>query len=175
MATSAPTRSGLLLDLADPQPSQVCIEDIAHSLSQQCRFNGHTRDFYSVAEHSVRVSWAVPEGFRLVALMHDAHEAYTGDITLPMRNLLGPDLVEKICDRVQSVIADKFDFHRWTAARVHEADKVLVATEARDQMNADFDDPRWMLPHPPLDEVIEPWGILESRRRFLRTFELLRP
>lgn len=83
------------LNLGLVQPEDITIEDIAHSLAYQCRFNGHTKRFYSVAEHSVILSQLIePKSEvqnlerRLCALLHDAAECYTGDITGPVRTLL---------------------------------------------------------------------------------------
>lgn len=67
----------------DPRPEDVCLEDIAHALSNLCRFNGHCRSFYSVAQHSVLVSENCVFAFR--GLLHDAAEAYLGDMSRPMK------------------------------------------------------------------------------------------
>lgn len=86
--TRTQTHSGKLFDIFNPRPEDICIEDIAHALSMQCRFNGHTKQFYSVAEHSLncaRIAATLdndPEAIWL-ALMHDAHEAYIGDLPGP--------------------------------------------------------------------------------------------
>lgn len=88
------TYSGRILDLDFIESKDVCIQDIAHSLAYQCRFNGHTRSFYSVAEHSVLLAdlVQVDSGVqnltrRMAALLHDSAEAYIGDITGPVRCL----------------------------------------------------------------------------------------
>lgn len=83
------TFTGRTIRPLDPNPDDIVIEDIAHALSQQCRFTGHTRKFSSVAEHSVRVSWMVPRSLALEALLHDASEAYLADIARPVKKAPG--------------------------------------------------------------------------------------
>lgn len=87
------THTGKRFEIFNPQPDAICIEDIAHSLAHICRFNGHTKKFYSVAEHSLncaRIAAALTTDPRAVwaTLMHDAHEAYTCDIPKPWRDSL---------------------------------------------------------------------------------------
>lgn len=65
--------------------ASVTIEAIAHALGNLCRFTGHVREFYSVAEHSVHCSHLVPEEFALEALLHDGHEALVGDMASPLK------------------------------------------------------------------------------------------
>jgi len=81
------TYTGLDLDPLDPQPEALAIEDIAHGLAHTCRFSGQCPRFYSVAEHSVRVSRMVPARDALVALLHDATEAYLSDLVSPLKAL----------------------------------------------------------------------------------------
>lgn len=81
-----------------PLPGEICIEDIAHGLSNICRFGGHTKHFYSVAEHSLRVSFAISVQpvaslaarheqriHAMQGLLHDAPEAYYGDMIRPLK------------------------------------------------------------------------------------------
>ena len=89
------THSGQVLDFDFIKPENVSIEDIAHSLSFQCRFNGHTKRFYSVAEHSLVLRDLVQEesgiqnlNRRIAAMLHDAAECYLGDITKPAKERL---------------------------------------------------------------------------------------
>lgn len=72
----------------DPRPNEICIEDIAHALSLQCRYGGHTRRFYSVAEHCCILANYAPPHLMLTALMHDAAEAYLVDVPRPIKKSL---------------------------------------------------------------------------------------
>lgn len=82
------TYTGRKFDLLNPDPSMICIEDIAHALSLKCRWGGHTSRFYSVAEHSLNVMSRVSEAAKFEALLHDAAEAYLGDIASPFKDSL---------------------------------------------------------------------------------------
>lgn len=89
--------SGTLIDLAHPQTTDIDIEDIARSLANIMRFNGHLETQISVARHSLEVSYLVPTELALAALLHDAHEAYVGDVVRPVKRFLmlrGVDLDE---------------------------------------------------------------------------------
>lgn len=110
--TIATTFSGLGLSLLDPQPDQVDIHDIARALSQINRFNGNTRFPYSVGLHSLMAAEAGASightaQFKLAALMHDAAEAYVGDVSTPVKELLG-DKFRDIERRVSEVIYRKY-------------------------------------------------------------------
>ncbi len=90
VGSSILTHSGELFDYANPDPQTICIEDIAHGLSNFCRYVGQCDPFYSVAEHSVHVSRIVEPKYALWGLLHDASEAYIGDVAKPLKQLL-PD------------------------------------------------------------------------------------
>lgn len=96
---------GTLFDLADPECSDFTITDIAHALGRVCRFAGHTNRFYSVAEHCVHVALLVPMELVRPALLHDASEAFIGDVTRPLKAML-PDYRE-IEARVEDAISDR--------------------------------------------------------------------
>lgn len=83
------THSGRMVDLLDVKPEDIHFDDIAHSLAQTCRFVGHTKRHYSVAEHSINVARLLPEPIKIYGLLHDAHEAYIGDISTPLKRTLG--------------------------------------------------------------------------------------
>lgn len=102
------TIGGRYLDAMNPKPGQISIGDIAFGLSRVCRFAGHTRKFYSVAQHSCDVCDMVPDSLKLQALLHDASEAYIGDLPSPIKQLL-PDY-QVLEQRIMEAIAKKFNF-----------------------------------------------------------------
>jgi hypothetical protein len=87
------TRSGGVFYPGNPRAEDVRLGDIAHALSQIGRFTGHTSEFYSVAQHCVLVSYLCPSEYALWGLLHDAAEAYIGDVSSPLKSLL-PDYRE---------------------------------------------------------------------------------
>lgn len=156
----------------DPRPEEVSILDIAHSLSHQCRFSGHTREFYSVAEHSVRVSQIVPVPHALWALLHDAAEAYLLDWPRPLKQsgLMGW-LYRRAERRLMRVICQRFGLDAAQPECVGLADQILLATEQRDLFGK--------LPGAsngagvPLPEKIAPLTPTESKAAFLQRFQEL--
>jgi hypothetical protein len=131
------THSGLWFDFNDPQPDQICIEDIAHALAHICRYAGHSHTFYSVAEHSVRVSFICAPGDELWGLLHDASEAYMGDIVAPLKRLL-PDY-QQIELKVQTAILQKFGLPLTPPSTVKWADMTMLVTEAKELCHSNWD------------------------------------
>src|SRR5665811_1025646 len=83
------TFTGIYMNVFEPTPEMISIEDIAHALTMQCRFGGHLPDFYSVAQHSLNCSYLIDNPkLKLTALLHDASEAYLLDIPRPIKNNL---------------------------------------------------------------------------------------
>lgn len=154
-----------------PCAEEVDIETIAHALSLVCRYGGHCREFYSVAEHCVRVSRLCAStglDVGLEGLLHDANEAYLGDCIKPLKRTLGWARIEKPLDKV---IAERFGLvHPWPS-EVVQADLILLATEKRDLVDADGD---WGPLPEPLGETIRPWSSAKARERFLATYQVLR-
>ena len=126
------TFTGVAFDLVEPTPAMVSIKDIAHALANQCRFAGHSRRYYSVAEHCLYVSRALPPALRLQGLLHDAAEAYVHDIVRPLKGML-PDY-RPIELRIMKAIAGRFDLPVHPSRELHEADQRMLATEAEHLM-----------------------------------------
>ena len=123
---------GEYYDLLDPPRSVYTVETIGHALSNLCRYTGHVNRFYSVAEHSVLVSLAVPRAFALEGLFHDASEAFLGDVSSPLKKLL-PEY-KKIEKSVMEEITTRFALNpvRLYSDEIHEADKRLYHAERQE-------------------------------------------
>ena len=158
------TRSGKRFDLLDPKPEQIDLEDIAHSLSMLCRFNGHTREFYSVAQHSVLVAdWMEGHYGRELAkygLLHDAAEAYIGDMGSPLKSQDCMTSFRFIEYKIMDVIWTKFGIEYPSIdveRKIKKADLVMLATECRDLMQGERGGD-WHLVETPKIGVIDPWS-----------------
>ncbi len=167
------TYTGLVMYPLDPRPEEICIEDIAHALSNLCRFTGHCREFYSVADHSVRVSYACDPQDALWGLLHDAPEAYLADMSRPIKRYSPFGQIYKgVEDRLMNQIVIKFGLSQFgTPASVIEADTVLLMTEKRDLMHG-CNKP-WEDTAQPLKAVIEPLPPSHARLNFMRRFRQL--
>lgn len=150
----------------NPRVDDVALADIAHALALVCRFTGHVRRFYSVAEHSVRVSVLVErlarEGYlergdavdldyvKIVArwgLLHDGSEAYLCDIAAPVKRSDQFATYRAAEATLQGVICSAFGLGNLMPGEVHRADMIMCATEAVELMNPR---PDWRLPGVPL-------------------------
>ena len=150
----------------EPRIDRIDIEDIAHGLAYQCRFNGQTSAFYSVAQHSLMVASILPPPLHKAALLHDAAEAYLGDIVKPLKNLL-PGFAE-IEAGVTRLIAQAFvvDFDTEYAA-IKYADMVALATEKRDLMPNSAEAWSYLAGIAPLPELIDPLPPAQAKAAFL--------
>lgn len=104
------TVSNILIDLYDPKPETIFIEDIAHGLANNCRWNGHTQKFWSVAQHCCMMHDLAPDNRKLTFLMHDAEEAYWGDMIKPLKNKIKekcPEIIE-LMHLMRNLIFEKF-------------------------------------------------------------------
>ena len=165
------TYTGKKFHFLDPQPDEIDIIDIAHHLSLVCRFVGACREFYSVAEHSVRVAEIVPDEYKLHALLHDASEAYIPDLPRPEKAEIPKfKLIENV---ILQAIWDKYVPNNWRLDLriIKEADNILLATEARDLMDNTND---WAELPKPLIEIIQPLLSTEAERLFTYRFNKYR-
>lgn len=165
------TISGNLFDFLSPESSDFGIEDIAHALSQVCRFAGHTLAFYSVAQHCILVSHLVPAEDALAGLLHDGSEAFLGDITRPLKAYL-PDY-RAIEQRVEAAVCGRFGVGLMPAS-VKWADRVALATEVRDLMPRCGNAWDHLVDVRPSPSRIVPMAPDCARRAFLERFEVLR-
>jgi uncharacterized protein len=168
------TVSGRWVNPFDPDPEQLDAGDIARALANQCRFGGHSRVFYSVAQHSVIVSELVEERDgdtedAFAALMHDATEAYLGDMPHPLkhRSALGAAF-RSAEDRLEQAIRDRFGI-KPVVPEIKRIDRALLATERRA-----FSAEDWHWPElegvEPLDLDLEAWSPDDAAQAFAQRY-----
>jgi uncharacterized protein len=110
------TASGVRLDLDNPRPEDIRIEDVAGGLSKVCRFGAQAREYYSVAQHALLVRRLVVEAghpeLALAALHHDSHEAYLCDVPSPLKSKISADtdVYDEACKTLDRAIAEAFGF-----------------------------------------------------------------
>lgn len=164
------TFTGRLVNPLRLRPEDIDIRDIAHALSLTCRWGGHCRKHYSVAEHSVYVSWYLPHELKLYGLLHDSTEAYLCDIPRPVKHSFWFWPYRWIERRAWKVIASTFGLPIKEPARVKAADTRVMFTEQAALMNR---------PNAPqegsLYKSLKIWGLSpeEAEEVFLETFRSL--
>lgn len=191
MTTVSATRVGDWIQTAskrkfwplDPRPEDIYLYDIAHALSNVTRFAGHCTEFYSVAQHSIYVADMVEalygdKNLSLWGLLHDAAEAYIGDMPRPLKH--SDDWAapfREAEDRLEKAVAERFmltpDLH---PVEVERADRALLVTEMRDIMGGPNLD-RVLKGYGgvrPLPFKIRPWSPGEAKERFFDKYEELR-
>ena len=186
-----PTFIGHQFHPYDPRPDEVDIADIAHALANLCRFNGHTSDFFSVAQHSVLVSEKASDCLKLPALLHDAAEAYIGDMSGPLKDFVSimhakPNSAPgKVCDPFR--VAERYILDAIGSAfgislvptlnTVKEIDRRMCVTEAKALMRHPgpwFEQAGLDAEPEPYDDVpIHPQTPDEAEVDFIDTFEQL--
>jgi hypothetical protein len=165
------TFSGRKFPLVNPDPEAIDIEDIAHALAMLCRFNGQCLRFYSVAEHSVHVSHEIDPAFALLGLMHDASEAYLGDVPTPLKKTL-PDFKE-MENKLMWAIAEKFGLPEIHSDDLKRADTQLLIDEKAVLMATEPEP--WPLGAPAVKnpDRIKGWSPAEAKQQFLARFREL--
>ena len=156
------TFSGNYLNVFMPDPDKILIEDIAHALSHQCRFSGHLKEFYSVAQHSIMCSTFVSLENKFAALMHDASEAYLVDIPSPIKHNL--DHYREVEHKLMKIIADKFGFIYPLNEEIKKVDREMLELEWEELMINEIK-----------SEIIIPLSHKEAKLDFLQHFETLQP
>jgi hypothetical protein len=158
-----------------PNPDQIVIEDIAQALANQCRFGGHCRVFYSVAQHSCLLADLIGEeiGAQLWALLHDAAEAYLVDLPHPLkhRSALGATF-RAVEAPLEAVILARFGLPSEPPPRLKEIDRALLAAEKRVLAASGWEWPE-LVDVEPADLIIDPWLPARAAAEFLARFERL--
>lgn len=162
----------------DPRLEEIHIEDIAHALAHQCRFSGHVREFWSVAQHSTLVSHHCDPTHALWGLLHDAAEAYLVDLPRPVKQSLraaGITVFDALEQQIMEAVCARFGLTMPQPQSVDTADVLLLVTEARDLMAPLA--PGWQHTEAngfrALPERLIPVGPAEAEAMFLERFEEL--
>lgn len=133
----------------------IDIQDIAHALSLTCRFNGHTKEFYSVAQHCYLASYLCEKDIAIHVLLHDAAEAYVGDMVSPLKDAVGHDY-KQIENKILSAIYEKFGIAELSSVGkrlVKQADLQILQLEAE-----------CLLPTKPIDNWSNKFCVLSQSR-----------
>lgn len=155
----------------NPNPDDIDIKDIAHALSQICRFSGHSTEFYSVAQHSVYVSQWCSEQDALFGLIHDCSEAYIGDISSPLKRTPLYSKYRNMESKLQNMIYSKYCCSEVEPESVKIADIRVFETECRDVIKTLHK--HWTKRAEPLPFTITPLPPKEAEKLFLDRFEEL--
>lgn len=156
----------------EPDLDLICIEDIAHSLSLQCRFTGHCRYFFSVGSHSLLVSLLLKDSgannlLMLWGLLHDAAETYLTDVASPLKHQPAFQPYRDAESTLMAAICMKFNLSPAQPPEVHEADLLALSAEAH-QLMGDISD--WNLVDPPKGIRISPVAPVDVEYEFREIF-----
>lgn len=164
--------SGRLINLLQPDPTSIDIKDIAHTLGGINRFNGAPRQHYSVAQHSVLVSMLCEPADAMKGLLHDAEEAYFGDVSSTLKKSPLMAAYRAAAENMRAVIFQVYGLTPEIPDSVHTADALMQNAEARAVLPVV---PAWVegLPVPVMRKPIEPWSRDRAQAAFLHRFEQL--
>jgi uncharacterized protein len=159
----------------DPIKEDIVIEDIAAALSKLCRFGGHCKWFYSVAEHCMLMMEQAPEYLRFAALMHDAAEAYLVDLPRPLKRHLPEYKAAE--QRLMLTIAERFGFF-WPNPEIDVLDARMLLTEKEQNMAPPPDkwgtDQQAEVAGGPFDIKLRYWKPEKAEQYFLEAFSILK-
>ena len=167
-STTIQTYTGALVDLDDIKPDDIRLPDIVHALSLVNRFTGHTTVPYSVAQHSVVVSRLCSQEHAMWGLLHDASEAYLGDVATPLKRML--PAYRLIEDRVQRAIAKRFGLAWPMPDEVHIQDKRALMLEKQVLLSVDHD---WGIVARPVPGGLVVVGWKEAQQMFEERYKEL--
>ena len=162
------TATERVFNFLQPDVNDISIRDIAHALSNICRFTGHVGEFYSVAQHSVLVSYLVNPVYAREALLHDASEAYLGDVARPLKAML-PEYKE-LEQHVQQEIAKAFYLCWPIPDEVKLADNRALRAEKRDLIPCDHD---WGIDVQPMSGPVSALRWHQAKMLFLNRYKEL--
>lgn len=162
--------SGERINVFKLKPKDIYLEDIAHALSNICRYNGHVSKHYSVAQHSCLLHDYGDEDIKDQLIIHDGPEAYLGDLVSPLKHLPQFAFYRNLEDSVWEVFAERFDLPSELDTRVHELDKAIRKREMFDLKDYTGDcglgkKNRYADFH---FDQIHPWTALRAEDEFLR-------
>jgi uncharacterized protein len=151
------TFSGILIDLWHPDKKLINIQDIAHGLANNSRWNGHSRKFWSVAQHCCMMYDIAPKERKLTFLMHDAEEAYWSDVIKPIKNKLQescPEIIE-LMHLMRDIIFERYGIEK----------------ESRDSKHADAECLFWEYENIiKSGDIVKYWSPAKAKREFLKRF-----
>lgn len=165
------TYTGQKIDPLKPEPGKIALLDIAHALSNICRFTGHSSSFYSVAQHSLLVAKLCDPEYRLEGLLHDAPEAYLNDIARPLKRTGEFKFYREIEAAWWAAIQERYDLDTWSADdHIKLWDEQALILEGECFMASIKD---WQLPpkRPEIQKLaIRAVSPIEAKQAFLKTF-----
>lgn len=167
------TFTGKVLDPLDLSPNDIDIQDVAHSLSNICRYGGHTKEFFSVAQHSVLISRAVPKRLARPALLHDGSETYVGDMVSPIKTRF-PEYKIKVENQALIAVFSRFGLDIEDLKHIDEYDKRIALNEMKALMPG-IDTTLQAIWTPLPNVKIIPWEPKAAKAFFLLRFEQLFP
>lgn len=169
------TYTGKQFFLLHPTAKSIDIHDIAHSLAMQCRWTGHSVYHYSVAQHSYYCSFLVPRGYELEALLHDASEAYCGDLNRPLKHFTPAGKAYRAQEAiVMNAIRVKFHLPLLESPFVKDADDQMLYAEKRQIVKGKH---KWGTTRGSGQSArvkIVRWNPWKAERMFLRRFKELK-
>lgn len=169
------TVSGKQFFLLEPRLEDIDIYDIAHALSMQCRWTGHCKFHYSVAQHSYYCSFIGPDSEAFDRLMHDAPEAYIGDLNRPLKHYTEAGIAYRRQEAIiQKAIAERFGYSVIEPTSVKLADNCMLYAEKEQIVGAKFEEAEsWDRYDKSYAISIEEWSPSKAKQMFLTRFEEL--